>query len=277
MTVRFSLSRTALIAQNTVLEAVRQKLVGFLVAIALAVVASGQFFREFNFGSSELKFIIDFGFGALAFFGSILAIATAAQLFFAELENKTALTLLARPVLRSEFVLGKFFGVSVVLLWFTVLVTGSLVIVLWIREGAVAAVPGNATEGIRLVDYAGVLSFAAVQWLKFCLIAAITVFIASFSTTSLFSIAMSFFVLVVCHLQFLARDAWSHIGSGLAKVAVVFIGLVFPNFQLFNFGDRVAGGRGLPADLAATAGGYALIYIAVILGLAIFSFRKREI
>jgi ABC-type transport system involved in multi-copper enzyme maturation permease subunit len=271
--VRFSISRVTLIAQNTVLEAVRQKLVGFLVVVALAVVASGQFFREFNFGSSELKFVIDFGFGALTFFGSILAIVAAAQLFFAEIENKTALTILARPVLRSEFVLGKFFGVATVLLWFTMLVTGSLAVVLWAREGEIAAAMGEA----RLVDYAGVFSFAAVQWLKFSLIAAITIFIASFSTTNLFTVAMSFFVLVVCHLQFLARDAWSHLDSVLAKAAVAFLGLVFPNFQLFNFGDRVAGGRGLPAELAATAAGYALIYVAVILALAVFSFRKREI
>lgn len=277
MNVRFSIGRTALIAQNTLLEAVRQKLVGFLVVVALAVVASGQYFREFNFGSSELKFVMDFGFGALTFFGSILAIVTAAQLFFSEIENKTALTILARPVLRSEFVIGKFLGVAVVLLWFTALVTCALMIVLWLREHAVAVAMGEAAAGVRLVDYPGVLIFSAVQWLKFSLIAAITVFIASFSTTNLFSVAVSFFVLVVCHLQYLARDAWSHVDALVAKLAAGFIGLVFPNFQLFNFGDRVADGRSVPMGLAATVGAYALVYVVVLLGLAVFSFRRREI
>lgn len=86
--VPFSFSRLSLIAGNTFLEAVRQKLFNFLLLLAVGLVASAQFFREFNFGSSELKFISDFGFGALIFFGSALTIATTAQLF--SVKSRTA-------------------------------------------------------------------------------------------------------------------------------------------------------------------------------------------
>lgn len=277
MRIRFSFTRTALIAQNTLLEAVRQKLLTFLVVVALAVVASSQFFREFNFGSSELKFVADFGFGALTFFGSILAIVTAAQLFFSEIENKTALTILARTVLRSEFVIGKFLGVGVVLLWFTALIAAALIVVLWLREHALLEAMGETAPQAGLVNYSGIVIFAALQWLKFGLIAAITVFIASFSTTNLFAVAMSFFVLLVCHLQYLARDAWTHAGSLTAKLAAGFISLVFPNFQVFNFGDRVAAGQSVPGDVITTIGAYGLTYLVIVLGLAVFSFRRREI
>ena len=103
--VPFSPARMWLIAGNTVLEASRQKLFNFLLLLALALVAGVQGFRDFNFGAPELKFLADFGFGAMAFFGSALTIVATAQLFFSEIEQRTALTLLAKPVWRAEFIL----------------------------------------------------------------------------------------------------------------------------------------------------------------------------
>jgi len=275
--LRFSPGRVGLIARITLLEAVRQKLFNFLAVIAVAVVISAQFLRELNFGSSELKFILDFGFGALAFFGSILAVVGAAQLFFGEIENRTALTVLARPVFRSEFILGKFVGISVVLLAFVTLVVVVLIAVLWWRERELMVrLPEDFPAG-PLVPYGGLLWYGLLQWLKLGVVVAITIFIASYSQTNLYAVAMSFLVLVVCHLQYLARDAWQHAEGLLARLGAGFVGLLFPNFQLFNLGDRLVGGNAVSAGTVLGVGAYALVYIAVILGLAVFSFRRREI
>lgn len=276
-TLRFSPGRVGAIARITLLEAVRQKVFNFLVVIAVAVVVSAQYLRELNFGSSELKFILDFGFGALAFFGSILAVVAAAQLFFGEIENRTALTVLARPVFRSEFMLGKFAGVAVVLLAFVALVVGVLMGVLWWRERELMVRLPDAFPAGSIVPYFGLVWFALLQWLKLSLVAAITMFIASYAQTNVYAIAMSFLVLVVCHLQYLARDAWQHADGLLARIGAGVIGLLFPNLQLFNFGDRLVGGDAIPAGTALGVAGYGLIYVLVFLGLSIFSFRRREI
>src|SRR3954467_14908376 len=74
-TVPFSISRTLLIAQNTLLEAARQKLFNFLLVLALGLVIGARWFRDFNFGAPELKFLADCGFGAMSFFGAALTIA----------------------------------------------------------------------------------------------------------------------------------------------------------------------------------------------------------
>ncbi|MFM1748958.1 MAG: hypothetical protein RLZZ188_2624, partial [Verrucomicrobiota bacterium] len=89
--VRFSLGRTSLIARNTLREAARQRLFQFLLLLALALVLGARWLRDFNFGAPELKFLADCGFGAMAFLGSALTIAATAQLFFSEIENRTAL------------------------------------------------------------------------------------------------------------------------------------------------------------------------------------------
>jgi ABC-type transport system involved in multi-copper enzyme maturation permease subunit len=275
--VPFSLGRLGLIAGNTFLEAVRQKLFLFLLLLAIGLVASALFFREFNFGSSELKFIADFGFGALVFFGSALTIATTAQLFFSEIENRTALTLLAKPLWRAEFVFGKFLGVFAVIGVFCALTIGLMMALLYHREGQLMAMDPEAFESGRLIAYGDLLTVGLLQWLKFGVLTAIVLLIASFSNTNLFTVVTGFFVLVICHLQYLARDAWGNVDNALIGLVVQALSLIFPNFQLFNLADEIGQGTGVDGDVALRVAGYGLAYIAVIGGLAVYSFRNREI
>jgi hypothetical protein len=275
--VPFSFGRLGLIAGNTFLEAVRQKLFNFLLLLAIGLVASAQFFREFNFGSSELKFISDFGFGALIFFGSALTIATTAQLFFSEIENRTALTLLAKPLWRAEFVFGKFLGVFAVIGVFCALTIGLMIALLYHREGQLmAANPEDFANG-RLIAYGDLLIVGLLQWLKFGVLTAIVLLIASFSNTNLFTVVTGFFVLVICHLQYLARDQWSNVDNIVLSGAVRALSFIFPNFQLFNLADEIGQGGGVAGATALRVAGYGLVYIFVIGGLAVYSFRNREI
>ena len=275
--VHFSLIRVLLIARNTLLEASRQKLFSFLLLLALGLVGGAQSLREFNFGVSELKFLADLGYGAMAFFGAALTIAATAQLFFSEIDNRTALTLLAKPVWRAEFMLGKYLGVVAVTAIFCALITGLLVAVLWTRESALLRdIPDSFGQGrtLSIVD----LSLAGyLQWLKLTVLAAFTLLVASFSRTQLFTVVTGFFMLVICHLQYLARDAYAQGGSTFAQMAAGLVGLLFPNFQLFNFADNVGAGVPVAWDRVALVSVYALGYVAAGCGLAVFSFRKREI
>lgn len=275
--VRFSPGRAGVIAELTFIEAVRQRFFGALLLLAAGMIAGAQLLREFNFGSSELKFITDFGFGAVTLFGTILAVILAAQLFFAEIENRTALTLLAKPVHRSEFVLGKFVGVAVVLAAFTAVTMLVLVAVLWVRESALMAAMPEAFEDGRLVRYGSIGWFGAVQWLKFCVVAAITLLIASFAHTNLYAVVLAFLVVLICHLQYLAHDSWRRMAGGIARAGTWLLAVMFPNFQVFNVGDRIAAGEALAAQVVGGAMAYGTLYVGVFVGLAIFVFSRREI
>lgn len=272
----FSPGRIGVIARNTFLEAVRQKLFNFLVLIAIGMVASSLFLRDFNFGASELKFIADFGFGAIVFFGSILAIVATAQLFFSEIENRTALTILAKPVFRSEFIFGKFVGVAAVLLVFTGLMTVLLAGILFWREAALIELNPDLRDA-TLVHYGDIFVFGFLQWLKFCILAVITMMVASFSNTNLYTVVVSFFILIICHLQYMAVGTWENIAYLPARIVVRVLSLVFPDFQVFNVGDLVALGDRLPPEVFGRITVYALGYILVFSLLAIYSFRQREI
>ncbi|WP_309400169.1 ABC transporter permease [Cerasicoccus maritimus] len=272
--------RIGLIARNTFLEAVRQKFFNVLVVLSIAMIASANFFRQFDFGSSELKFIADFGMGAIFLFGSILSVVVTAQLFFSEIENRTALTMLAKPVYRWEFIVGKFLGVFIVLFAFVTLMLALLAAVLYWRESGLMNIHPEDFEDGRLVNYLGIVELAFSELLKFGVLAAITMLIASFSNTNLYTVVLSFFVMVICQLQYIARDNWSDLDNPLLRGLVWFLSLLFPNFQMFNVGEQLI----FPThDATLSTGGYlgiiayGSIYICMLLGLSAYSFRNREI
>jgi ABC-type transport system involved in multi-copper enzyme maturation permease subunit len=275
-----SFTRIRLIAGTTFLEAVRQKFFNSLLLISIALVGSSTFFQQFDFGTGELKFITDFGFGALFFFGSILSITATTQLFFNEIENRTALTMLAKPVYKLEFLAGKFLGAHLLMLCFSTVITLVLCGILYWRSGVIVGRLGaEVLEGGPLVRYGDVFIFGFLQWMKFGILAAITLFIASFSNTNLYTIVVSFFVLIICQLQYIARDAYSSLDAGFERLLVQGLGLIFPNFQLFNIGDQLVFNvkQALPVSTVLQLTGYAVIYTVAFILLAQVNFRRREI
>lgn len=266
-----------LIARNTLKEAIRQKLFHFVVLLSIGLIVGSLFFREFNFGVSELKFIVDFGFGAMTFFGSMLAVVVTAQLFFNEIDSRTVQTLLSKPVHRAEFILGKFLGVLFVLLFFMALMAISLLAVLAFRE---ASIYSRISEDIRpegWIRYGDVVLFSVVQWVKLGVISALTLLIASFSRSNLYSVTMSFLLVIICHLQYLTLEGWSTASSWVVKGLLFFLSYLLPNFQIFNLGDWVASGEILPCSLVLKASAYGIVYWIGLSSLAVYSFSKREI
>ena len=228
--------------------------------------------------TSELKFISDFGFGALFFFGSILAIAATTQLFFNEIENRTALTILAKPVHQLEFLAGKFCGAQLLMLAFSLVISLVLAGILFAREASLVARLGEDFAQGRHIVYGDIFVFGLVQWIKFGVICAISLFIGSFSNTNLYTMVTSLFVLIICQLQYIARLAYGDL-EGPASWLLHLLSLLFPNFQLFNVGDSLvfAENPGLSWVTILQLIVYGLVYSAAFLLLPQVNFRHREI
>lgn len=275
--LRASSVRVGLIARNTVREAMRQRLTLIFGVLALALVLGVNQVRILNFGTSELKFITDFGFGTMAFFGAALTVTATAQLFFSEIEQRTLLTLLAKPVARVDFVLGKFLGSVAITGMFCILLTLVLGAVLWWREAALMqAMPGSFGLGNR-VNYVALAGVAVAQWIKLVVLAAWSLLVATFARSQLFAVAIGFFILVICQLQFLAAIAAERSGSTIGR-ALFKCGLnLFPDFQLFDLSESVAAGAGLVWRQVLSVGGYGGGYTVVLCVLAALSFRAREL
>lgn len=275
--LRWSLRRVGAIARNTFREAVRMKLFLAMTALAVCALASSFLFSEFNFGSSELKFIADFGFGGMTVFGSALAVIVSAQLFYGEIEHRTALTLLAKPLYRSEFVLGKFLGAWATVACFLLMMTVCLAVALWWRETSIMAEYPEEFEGGRIVQYGAIIGFSGIQALRIGILCSVVILFSTYATSSLFAMVMGVLIWIIGQLQHIATEAWSSVDSWALKGVYALASFSLPNFHLFDVGDRLALGESLSAGLYGKLVLYAVLYISFYLAVAGASFNRREL
>lgn len=274
-----SLKNIYWISRNTFTEAVRQKFFSFLLLLGCGLILVSLAMTNFDFGDSELKFIADFGFGGVFLFGSVLAVVMTVQLFFTEIENRTALTLLAKPVRRSEFLVGKFLGVWGLLGVFVALMCGLLAAVLAFRAGTVAEIATMRGLPEPTLSFSGLAIFAGLQWLRLGIVTAMTIAISSFAQTYLYAVVISFIGLLIGQLQYVLSDfaTGEKVGVFVKSTATVVTKFV-PNLQLFNLGQPlVLEASGVPADVLGSAVGYGAIWVIALVFVGGVFFRFREI
>jgi ABC-type transport system involved in multi-copper enzyme maturation permease subunit len=277
--MKAALSRCLWIARITFLEAIRQRFFAFLFVLGAVLVLSSSAIRVFDFGHSELKFIADFGFGGLFLFGSMLGVVMTAQLFFAELDNRTALTLLAKPLGRGEFLVGKFLGTWAVLGVFVIALAGLLGVMLGWRAAELAVLAAERRLSPPEFDAAGLGLFALLQWLRLGVVVAMVLTVAAAARTFLFAVVVGALAVLAGQLQWLSQDLLlKPAEAGLGRAALWLLTHLLPNLQQFNLGDalvlaphQVHDGT-LPWVFAS-----GLAYIVAFLAVASFLFRRREI
>lgn len=250
-----SLGRIRLLAGFTLGEALRLRLT-LLLAVAAALMVSGaRWLREFNFGTPELKLIGDFGLGAMGLLGTLLAALAPAHLFFSDLAGGAAACVLTRPVHRWEYVTGKLAGVAALLALFTMTLGALLAGLLWWRGGQMGADP---------VALPVLFSACALQWMKFTVVAGMTLLLCTYAGTALFASCGGLMLAVIGHLRPFAQ--------GGAREWLRF----WPNLALFDAEPVLA--AGVPLTGCALLG-LAAYWAACLLFcgiLASYAFKHRE-
>src|SRR5262245_65935938 len=78
------------------------------------MIASSRILSFLTVGSEE-KIVKDIGLASISLFGVATAIFVGVGLVFKEIEKRTVYTLVAKPIRRSQFILGKYLGLVLVL------------------------------------------------------------------------------------------------------------------------------------------------------------------
>ena len=102
------------IARNAFLEAIRQPIFIVLVLVGLLAMVCNVNLAAFTMGEDE-KLLVDLGLSTLFLVGLLLAAFTASSVLSKEIENKTVLTVVSKPVTRAAVIVGKFLGVAAAL------------------------------------------------------------------------------------------------------------------------------------------------------------------
>lgn len=247
------------IAFNTFKEAVRNKIFYLLIAFGVFFAVSSKLVSLLTIGS-EIKVLKDVGLASIHFFSVLIAVFTGINLVYKEIEKKTIYNILSKPISRSSFIIGKFFGLAFTLLVALVSMAVIFFLFLYISTGEFDV---------------GILIFFLLLYMELLIITAISILFSSFSTPILSSI-------FTISLYLIGQVLWTFnlfkefLKTTFDKIAAHFIYYILPNLDRFNIKGEVVMKMKIDAYRVLNAGLYTVVYITAVLILAILIFNKRE-
>jgi len=287
----FSPARIWAIATNTLLELFRLKVFYFLLIFALLLIGSSAFMIDFNF-QEQFQLLKDVSLGSMSIFTWLLSVLATAMLLPKDIEDRTLYTILAKPVPRFEYLIGKLLGILLLLLISTLVMSALFVIALYGRQQFVIAATIRTSAGMpeeqlqsALRDiYASTFTYSLIPgiiiiYVKAALFASLTLFISTFASSSIFTIMVSVATYFIGHLQGIARDAWlgSPTTGPLARIFLALVALIFPDLQLFNLVDDIVAGNSVSFILFAKTAALGGLYTCIYLLVAYFVFAAKEL
>ena len=156
------LTRIGVVALNTYREAVRARVLHGLFALAIATAGYCLVVGAFALNSS-LRVVSDLGAASISIYGIVVAVVLGATSLYRELELKTIFPILARPIRRSEYLLGKYLGTVLTLAVFIAANSGVLLLALGAQAGRPVALPMSIAVAATLVTIALAFRFARAR------------------------------------------------------------------------------------------------------------------
>lgn len=283
----FSLARVRAIAANTLLELVRLKVFYFLLIFALLGIGVSFFTSKLSF-QEQLQVLKHAGLGMMSIFTWLLAVLATAMMLPKDIEERTLYTILAKPVPRFEYLLGKLAGILLLIAIALALMVAMFSFVLYAQQqSALAAVAGQLAAGpdleaaraeIRAASFtANLVPGIALIYVKAAVCAAVTLLLSTFASSSIFTIIVSFMVSLIGHVQPIARE-YMMTEKGASELTRVFLGLVallIPDMRAFTLLDDLS--VAIPFELFMKTVELGALYVGVYFLVGYLIFAGKEL
>ncbi|NEO30229.1 MAG: ABC transporter permease subunit [Symploca sp. SIO3C6] len=255
-----SWGRIWVIASNGFREVIRDRILYIIGLFALLLIIAQRLLQEVAASTLD-KIIIDFGLAAIGILGALIAVFVGTGLINKEIEKRTLLVLIPKPLNRAELIIGKHLGLS-----------------------AVIAV----CIGAMTIIYLGVLSFFQIdyplgsilvsifyQFLELSLITAIALLFGVF-TSSLLAALLSFGVYLMGKSSRDLLELGKLSDDFSIQMLTQCLYLVLPDLSRLNLKNEAVYALLPPPQQLVSNGLYALFYTGLVLAIAIFIFSLRE-
>src|SRR5262245_37238824 len=293
--------KTLAVAQAAYRETVRQPLFWFLLIFSAFFMLLLVFLKYFTFGE-DIKMMKELDLNAILLPTLLLTIFTASITIAEEIEGRTAITLMSKPVSRRHYLLGKFFGILAAALLMTLLLSllmGWMITVKYDLDPQVER-PPNYQIPKEIDDFGRVFNFLPI-WaiqastyvlfifaemqnmapgvvLNFCQVMILTAVSVALATrlpmvVNLVICLVVFFIGRLTHV--LERQAG---GNALVKFVSQVFGTIFPGLDYFEVGVPLASDVTVPwRDYVLHAGVHGVIYTSIALLFGLILFEDRDL
>jgi len=268
--------KTYTIAITTAKEAVRQPIFIVLLFVGGLLLLLFPFVPYFTFGE-DLKMVKDQGLAVMLLLSLFLAMVTASNSIAEDIEHRTAITLLSKPINRRQFIIGKFLGIimAVALMFLILGVLFSLIVYYKTgydaRESAKQA-PTNAQKWAEVIQ---ILPGIVLTYFQVVVLSAISVAIST-RLPMLVNVVICLAVYILGHLAPVLVAA-SKGGFELVEFMANLIHVVLPALSFFNVSSAVATGATIPLSYVALNLLYCVLYSTIGILLAFVLFEDRDL
>jgi ABC-type transport system involved in multi-copper enzyme maturation permease subunit len=257
------MSRVLIVACNTFREAVRDRVLYNLVFFALLMIASAVLVGQISVGI-ETVVMISLGLSAISLIGLFIAVFTGVGLVSKEIDKRTLHALLAKPLRRWEFLLGKFAGLVLTLLVNTAaMAAGLFLALLFVRH---SLLPSDTS----------VLVAVYFILLKLMLVVAVAMLFSCFTSPLLAILFSGGLYLAGLFVSELRRLEVTNLGARTQQF-FAFLSYLLPNFANYDVIGAAAHGRGVGGLLVLHNTLYTLLYCALVLAAATLLFSRKDL
>ena len=269
-------TKAGIIARATTKEAVRQPI--FLLCMSLAIVSLllNYVLPYFSLGE-DVKMLKDCGMATILITGLLIAVWTASTSVADEIDGKTAMTLLSKPINRRQFVLGKYVGILQTILWYMLPVVTVFLVLIYFKVGydAKEGAKDAPLHAERIQEVYQVLPGVVLLMMEIAVMSAISVAIST-RLPMVVNLTSCFAIFVVGHLTGLLVQA------GVLKLEYVqfmarLIATALPSLDLFNISAAVATGDVVPPIYLGFSAIYCACYCGAAILMAFILFEDRDL
>jgi ABC-type transport system involved in multi-copper enzyme maturation permease subunit len=285
-------------------EGVRQPMFWLLTMAGCFVMVVSVFIPYFTFGEDQ-KMVKELCYAFTMLGPAIFGVAAACMSVTEEIEGRTAITLMSKPVSRRQFLLGKYAGITLSALFMTGLMGWVLVWVFLYKTWYDSGTPGAVAESdpawvITMLRSsfseitAGHLIRGAALWVNdalsvlpgltigFCQVSVLTAVAVALATRipMVVNLTMCMLVYFMGHLTPIMTEVSRNQYPLISFVAQLF-STIFPALDLFDVGSSVI--RDLPLDptrysiYTLNVALYALTYTSIALLVGLVMFEDRDL
>jgi ABC-type transport system involved in multi-copper enzyme maturation permease subunit len=252
--------RVFTIAKNGFQEVIRDRILYFVGFFSLLLILAVRLIPEIAAGTHE-KILLDFGIGSIALLSVVVAIFVGTGLINKEIEKRTLLMLIPKPISRAELIVGKHLGLVAVL---AVMVGMMMTIYLGMMSLSQISYPVSA------------LAISAFYLLlELALLVAVAILFGVF-TSSILATLLSFGVYLMGHFSQDLVELGKLSKNESIKNLTTSLYLVLPDLSRLDLKNEAVYGL-LPNynDLVGHAL-YGILYTILLLMIAMIIFSQKE-
>lgn len=269
-------TKSGIIARATTKEAVRQPIFWLCFGLALVLLITNTFLPFFSLGD-DVKMLKDCGMATILISSLLIAVWTASTSVAEEIEGKTAMTLLSKPINRRQFILGKYVGIVQAVLWYMIPLAIVFLALIFYKVGYDAKEASKEPPLLaeRISTMVQVMPGILLMFMEVAVLSAVSVAIST-RLPMVVNLTTCLAVFVVGHLTPVLVE-----GSVLKIEFVAFmarlIATIFPSLESFNVSAAVATNRIVPPEYLGFSALYCVAYCGAAILMAFILFEDRDL